>query len=66
MRVTDIVLQCEVTRGMQLGIDIGSESDGYRFTVGVSRGMQVDIDIRYASDGYRFTMGGCSGDADRC
>ena len=34
MRVTDIVLQCEVTRGMQLGIDIGSESDGYRFTVG--------------------------------
>ena len=31
--MTDIVLQWEVTRGMQVGIDIGSESDGYRLTV---------------------------------
>ena len=33
MRVTDIVLQWEVTRGMQVGIDIGNESDGYRLTL---------------------------------
>ena len=35
MRVTDIVLQWEDTRGMQVGIDIGNESNGYRLTVGV-------------------------------
>ena len=29
-----IVLQCVVTRAMQAVIDIGNESDGYRFTVG--------------------------------
>ena len=34
MRVTDIVLQWEDTRGMQVCINIGSESDGYRLTVG--------------------------------
>ena len=34
MRVTDIVLQWENTRGMQLGIDIGNESDEYRLTLG--------------------------------
>ena len=34
MRVTDIVLQWENTRGMQVGIDIDNESDGYRLTVG--------------------------------
>ena len=34
MRVTDIVLQWEDTREMQVGIDIGNESDGYRLTVG--------------------------------
>ena len=34
MRVTDIVLQWEDTRGTQVGINIGSESDGYRLTVG--------------------------------
>ena len=34
MRVTDTILQWEDTRGMQEGIDIDSESDGYRLTVG--------------------------------
>ena len=34
MRVTDIVLHCEDTRGMQVGFDIGNDSDGYRLTVG--------------------------------
>ena len=32
--MTDTVLQWEYTREMQVGIDIGSESDGYRLTVG--------------------------------
>ena len=30
MRVTDIVIQWENTRGMQVGIDIGNQSEGYR------------------------------------
>ena len=34
MKVTDIVLHWGDTRGMQVGIDIGNERDGYRFTVG--------------------------------
>ena len=34
MRVTDIVLQWEYTRRMQVRIDIGNESDGYCLTVG--------------------------------
>ena len=34
MRETDIVLQWEDTRGMQVGIGIGNDSDGYRLTVG--------------------------------
>ena len=34
MRVADIVLQWEDTRGMQVGIAIGNESDGYRLLVG--------------------------------
>ena len=34
MRVTDIVFQWEDTRGIQVGIDIGNESDGYRLAVG--------------------------------
>ena len=38
MRVTAIVLQWEDTRGMQTGIDIGSESDEYRLTTGVYSG----------------------------
>ena len=62
MRVTDIVLQCEVTRGMQLGIDIGSESDGYRFTVGGYSGMLVAMGIGNVSDGYCLTVG----DTRRC
>ena len=33
MIVTDIVLQWEDTRGMQVGLDIGNESDGYRLAV---------------------------------
>ena len=33
MIVTDIVLQWEDTRGMQVGLDISNESDGYRLTV---------------------------------
>ena len=32
--MTDIVLQWEDTRGKQLGIYIGNESDGYHLTVG--------------------------------
>ena len=34
MRVTDIVLQWEDTRAIQVGIDIGNQSDGCRHTVG--------------------------------
>ena len=34
MRVTDIVLQWEDTRLMQVGIDFGNESDEYRLTLG--------------------------------
>ena len=45
MRVTDIVLQWKVTRGMQLSIGIVSERDGYRLIVGGYSGMQVDIDL---------------------
>ena len=33
MRVTDIALQWQVTREMQVGVDIGNESDRYRLTV---------------------------------
>ena len=63
MRVTDIVLQWEATRGMQVGIDIGNEIDGYRLTgVGYSV-MPVGINIGSESDGYRLTVGGYSGDA---
>ena len=34
MRVLDNVLQWEITLGTQLGIDVGSETGGYRLTVG--------------------------------
>ena len=34
MKVTDIVLQSEDTRGLQVGTDISNESDGYRLTMG--------------------------------
>ena len=34
MRETDIVLQWEDTREMQIGIDIGNKSGGYRLAVG--------------------------------
>ena len=43
--MTDIVLQWEDIRVMQVGIDIGNHSDGYRLTVGGYSGIQVDIDI---------------------
>ena len=43
MRVTDIVLQWEDTRGMQVGIDIDNENDGYRLTV-----------VGYTSDSGRY------------
>ena len=46
---------------MQVGIDIGNESDGYRITVGGYSGMQVGIDIGKESDGYRLTVEGYSG-----
>ena len=51
MRVTNIVLHFEVNRGMQVGIDIGNESDGYRLTVGGYSGIHVEIDISNESDG---------------
>ena len=38
MRVTDIVLQWEDTRGIQVGTDICNESDIYRLSVGDTRG----------------------------
>ena len=41
MRVTDTILHWGDTRGMQVGIDIGNESDGYSLTVGGYRLMQV-------------------------
>ena len=34
MRVADIVSQWKDIRGIHVGIDIGSQSDRYRFTVG--------------------------------
>ena len=46
---------------MQVGIDIGNQSDGYRLTVGEYAGMQVDIDISNESDGYRLTREVSSG-----
>ena len=55
MRVTDIVLQCGDTRGMQVGIDIGSESDGIVLQWEDTQVMQVGIDICNESDGYRLT-----------
>ena len=53
----DTILQLEDTRGMQTGIDIGNESDGYRLTMGDTRGMQVGIDIGNEDCGYRLTVG---------
>ena len=50
---------------MQVGIDIGNQSDGYRLTVGGYSGIQVDIDISNESDGYRLTVRDYSGDAGR-
>ena len=50
MRVTDIVLQWEVAQGMRIGVDIGSESDGYRITVGGYAGMLVAMNIGNVSD----------------
>ena len=40
---------------MQIGIDIGNQSYGYRLTVGGYAGIQVDIDISNERDGYRLT-----------
>ena len=65
MRVTDIVLQWEYTREMEVGIGIGNESDEYRLALGDTRGMQVGIGIGNESDGYRLTVGEYSGDAVR-
>ena len=45
VRVTAIVLHCEDTRAIQVGIDIGNGSDGYCLTVGGYAGMQVGFDI---------------------
>ena len=64
MRVTDIVFQWEDTRGMQIGIDIGNESDGYCLTVGVPQVMHVGI-TGSESDEYRLTVGGYSEDVGR-
>ena len=50
---------------MEVGIDIGNESDEYRLTLGDTRGMQVGIDIGNESDGYRLTVGEYSRDAGR-
>ena len=55
--MTDTILQSEDTRGMQTGIDIGNESDGYCLTMGDSRGMQLGIDIGNQGDGYLLTNG---------
>ena len=42
MRVTNIVIQWENTRGMQVGIDIGNQSDGYREVLVLAvRGMAI-------------------------
>ena len=48
---------------MQVGIDIGNESVGYRLIVVGYLGMQVGIGIGNESDGYRLTEVGYSGDA---
>ena len=65
MRETDIVLQLEDTRGMQVGIDNRIEIAKYRLTVGGYSGMQVDIDIGNVNDRYRLTVGVDSEDACR-
>ena len=61
MRVTAIVLHCEDTRAIQVGIDIGNGIDGYCLTVGGYAGMQVGFDIGNDSGGYRLTVEGYSG-----
>ena len=60
MRVTDIVLQWEDTREIQVGIETGNDSDGYRLTVGGYWGIQVGIVIGNESDGYCLRVGGYS------
>ena len=57
MRVADIGLQWEDTRWIQVGTDIGNESDVYRLTVGDTRWIQVGTDIGNESGGYRLTVG---------
>ena len=50
---------------MQIGIDIGNESDGYCLTVGVPQVMHVGIVTGSESDEYRLTVGGYSEDVGR-
>ena len=45
MTVTDIVLQLEDTGGIQVGIVIGNESDGYCLRVGGYSVMHIGTDI---------------------
>ena len=59
----EIILQWKDTRGMQVGITIGNESDGHRLPVGGYSEVQLGIDFGSESDGYRLTVGGYSGDA---
>ena len=51
---------------MQVGIDIGCQSDGYRLTVGGYSGDGGRCCFGNESDGYRLTVGGFSGDGSRC
>ena len=46
---------------MHEGIDIGSESDGYRLTVGGDPGYAGGFGIGNAIDRYRLTVGGLLG-----
>ena len=65
MRVTDIVFQWQVTREMQEGVDIGSESDDYRLIVVGYSGMQVATNIGNKRNEYRHRVVAYSGDAGR-
>ena len=64
-RATDIVFQLEVTRSMQVEIDIGKERADIVLQWKDTRGIKVGIDIGNESDGYRLTLGRYSEDAGR-
>ena len=64
MRVTDIVLHWEDTRGVQVGTDICDESDIYRLSVGDTRGCRQVL-ILVMRDSYIVLKWGILGGAGK-